>query len=68
MTPRTQRRGRARGIKMPKTKESCLERLLMSRLFRRYVECLIVVFFPLVLLTEQEAEELMGDDRDVTKF
>ncbi len=53
---------------MPKTKESCLERLLMSRLFRRYVECLIVVFFPLVLLTEQEAEELMGDDRDVTKF
>ena len=39
-----------------KYRESCLTRLLMSRVFRRYVECLTVVFFPWVLLTEQEAE------------
>ena len=30
----------------------------MSRVFRRYIESLIVVFFPLVLLTEQEAKEV----------
>lgn len=45
-----------------KTRETCLERLLMSGLFRRYVECLTVVFFPWVLLTEQEAK---GGDWDV---
>lgn len=36
----------------------CLERLFMSTLLRRYVECMIVVWCPWVLLTEQEAEEL----------
>lgn len=45
-------------------REGCLERLLMSRLFRRSIECLIVVLFPWVLLTEQEAEDLMGGDDD----
>ncbi len=34
-----------------------LERLLMSRMFRRYVECITVVWFPWVLLSEQEAKE-----------
>ncbi len=41
---------------------NCLERLLMSRMFRRYVECLTVVFFPWVLLTEQESEDLETTD------
>ena len=44
-----------------KYQESCLTQLLMSRLFRRYIESLIVVFFPLVLLTEQEAKEVEGE-------
>ncbi len=42
------------------TNGGCLERLLMSRLFRRYVECSIVFFFPWVLLLEQEATDVMG--------
>ncbi|KKK53562.1 hypothetical protein LCGC14_3093520, partial [marine sediment metagenome] len=46
----------------------CLERLLMSRLVRRYVECVIVVWFPWVLLTELPAEELIGGGRDVTEL
>ena len=40
-----------------------LERLLMSRMFRRYIECAIVVWAPWVLLFEQPAatmEELEG--------
>ena len=38
--------------------------LLMSRWFRRYVECLIVVWCPWVLLLEMDAKtmEEMKDD------
>ena len=36
----------------------------MSRMFRRYVECLIVVLCPWVLLLEQDAEEQEGWDED----
>ena len=43
----------------------CLERLLMSRLFRRGVECLIVVWFPWVLLTEQESTDVLGGNYSV---
>ena len=52
---------------MPKTTTSgsCLERLLMSGLFRRYVECLIVVCAPWVLLTEQKATDMLGGDDGV---
>ena len=52
-------------------KETFLFRLLTSRMFVRYIECLTVVFFPWVLLTEQEAktmEELEGWDEDDFKF
>ena len=42
----------------------CLERLLLSGLFRRYVECVTVLFFPWVLLSELPAEELMGGNRE----
>ena len=48
--------------KTTQVRGACLERLLMSGLFRRYVECLTVVFFPWVLLTEQEEK---GGDWDV---
>jgi hypothetical protein len=41
---------------------TCLERLLLSGLFRRYVECTIVLFFPWVLLTEQPAEWLIESE------
>ena len=34
---------------------TCLERLLMSRMFRRYVECVTVVLFPWVLFLERPA-------------
>ena len=51
-----------------KYRESCLSRLLMSRVFRRYVECLTVVFFPWVLLTEQEPKTMEGWDKDDFKF
>ena len=44
--------------------ETCLYRLLTSRMFRRYVECLTVVFFPLILLTEQEPKTMEGWDED----
>ncbi len=40
----------------------CIERLLLSDPFRRYVECLIVVWFPWVLLSNLPAGELMGDE------
>ncbi len=43
---------------------SCLEHLLMSRMFRRYIECVTVVLFPWVLLSEQEAETMEGSDED----
>jgi hypothetical protein len=38
----------------------CIERLLTSRMFRRYVESWVVVLFPLVLLMEQPAETMDG--------
>ena len=50
------------GMTAVMAKTTSLERLLMSRLLRRYVECLIVVFFPWVLLTEQEAKAIEGGD------
>ena len=46
--------------------ESWLEKILMSSMFRRYVECLVVVLCPWVLLLEQDAEE--GWDEDDPKF
>jgi hypothetical protein len=49
---------------------SCLESLLMSRIFRRYVECLIVVWAPWVLLFEQPAttmEDMEGRGEDETE-
>ncbi len=45
-----------------RTKGGCLERILLSGLFRRYVECWLVVWFPWVLLTELPAEELIGSE------
>ena len=41
---------------------SCLEHLFMSRMFRRYIECLTVVWFPWVLLMEQPAVTMEQDD------
>ncbi len=46
------------------TEGGCLERLLLSGLFRRYIECLIVICAPWVLLTEQEAGEIVGGKDD----
>ena len=46
------------------TRETCLERLLMSELLRCSVGCLIVLFFPWVLLTEQKATDMLGGDDD----
>ena len=47
---------------------NCLACLLMSRMFRRYIECLIVVWNPWVLLSEQEAETMEGRDEDDSKL
>ena len=49
---------------------TCIERLLMSRMFRRYVESVIVFWCPLVLLSEQPAVTMMileesGEDEDL---
>lgn len=44
---------------------NCLERLLMSGLFRRYIECLTVFFFPWVLLSEQKAGDILGGESGV---
>ena len=43
---------------------TCLERLLMSRMFRRYVESAIVFWFPWVLLTEQPAVTIEQMEQD----
>ncbi len=47
-----------------------LESLLMSRMFRRYIECLIVVWAPWVLLLEQPPvtmEDMEGSGEDETE-
>ena len=46
----------------------CLARLLMSRMFRRYVECVIVIWNPWVLLLEQPAVTMQGSDEDDTQL
>ncbi len=45
-----------------------LERLLMSRMFRRYVDSAIVFWFPWVLLLEQPAVTMQGSDDDDTQL
>ena len=43
---------------------TCLERLLMSRMFRRYIECVTVVWFPWVLFLERPAVTMEGTERE----
>ena len=47
-----------KSVSLSTESESWLEKLLMSRMFRRYVECLTVVLCPWVLLLEKDAEQI----------
>lgn len=47
---------------LERSRETCMYRLV------RYVECFIVVFFPWVLLLEQEPKTMEGWDEDDFEF